>query len=189
MKNITLSNLERHWAIISREFHFEYQPWVSTYSDLLQTVGGILVTFEGRRKLAQNCCYLLLSKAINHSLSMYSLANHGLCIDAALCARNALETLLLLQLCTLDTSEDLFRRWSNGESFQPAWVRRELDRLSEVQVRDVIVSLPEPDDTYSFAYKWLSEITHANLVSLEHSTRLKSSGSHEVIVGGGIRDS
>jgi hypothetical protein len=120
---------------------------------------------------------------------MYSLCNHGLCIDAALSARNALETLLLLQLCALDPSEDLFRRWSNGESFQPAWVRRELEKLSEVKVRDVIVRLSEFDDTYSFAYKSLSAITHANLASLEHSTRLRTSGRYEVIVGGDIRDS
>jgi hypothetical protein len=188
MKNFTLPSIERHWTVISSEFHAEYKPWISVYSDLLKTVGGILSTFEGRRKLEENCSYPLLSKAINHSLSMYSLTNHGLCVDAALCARNALETLLLLQLCAMDVSGNLFKRWSDGESFRPSWVRRELDKISEVKIRDVVIRLDRGDDTYALSYKWLSEITHANLQSLEYSTRRKHQGS-EVIVGGDIRDS
>jgi len=189
MKNFTLSTIEHHWTIISREFHSEYRPWISVYSNLLETVGGILNTFEGRRKLAENCCYLLLSKAINHSLSMYCLANRGLCIDAALCARNALETLLVLQLCAVDLSEDLFKRWSHGESFKPGWVRRELDKISQVQAHDIVIQLDPGDDTHALSYKWLSKITHANLESLWYSTRRKQIGSNEVIIGGDIQDS
>ena len=119
---------------------------------------------------------------------MYTLANQGLLIDAALSGRNALETLLLLQVCTLDPSKELFERWANGERFQPIWVRRKLENLSEVRVRGIIVSCPKPDDTYSFAYKWLSEITHANVGSTSYSTRPKGQHSYEVMVGGDIRD-
>jgi hypothetical protein len=139
--------------------------------------------------LAENCCYLLLSKAINHSLSMYALMDHGLCVDAALCGRYALETLLLLQLCAIDPSEHLFQRWTEGETFRPGWVRSELDKISEVQIRDVTIQLdPDVDtDFYSLSYKWLSEITHANLASLQYSTRLKPAGRHEVVIGGDIR--
>jgi len=188
MLELTLANVERHWAGISQQFRVEYQRWITVYSTLLETSGGILKQFEGRRRLPENCCYLLLSKAVNHSLSMYTLANRGLLIDAAFSGRNALETLLLLQVCTLDPSEKLFERWANGERFQPIWVRRKLENLSEVRVRGIIVSCPKPDDTYSFAYKWLSEITHANVGSTSYSMRPKGEHGYEVIVGGDIRD-
>jgi hypothetical protein len=147
-------------------------------------VGKILGTLEGRRQLAENCTYLMLSKAINHSLSAYVLITRGLVIDAALSARNCMETLLLLQLCVLDPSESLFGRWPNGESFRPSWVRKELEKLDEVTVRDVVVSKPSLNGVYALSYKWLSEITHANLASLNETVLMHSTGNIQVTVGG-----
>jgi len=155
----------------------------------LKVIGEILEEISGRSRLSENCVYLLLSKSLNHSLSSFTLAERGLMIDAALSARNGLESLLLLQLCTLDASESLFQRWSNGESFRPAWVRKELGKLDDIEVRDVIVGRPAPDDTYATSYRWLSEITHANLASLNYTVRPTGSEKNfEVVIGGTIRN-
>jgi hypothetical protein len=181
---LTLPSIERHWAANSREFLKTYAPWCSVYADLLKAVGEILYTLEGRRQLAENCTYLMLSKAINHSLSTYALITRGLIIDAALSARNSMETLLLLQLCVLDPSENLYRRWSNGESFKPSWVRKALDKLSDVVVRDVVVSKPSLNGEYALSYKWLSDITHANLASLNETVIMQSADNIRVTVGG-----
>jgi hypothetical protein len=184
--DLTLSNVERHWAENSREFLLTYAPWCSVYSDLLNSVSGILATLEGRRQLAENCTYLMLSKAVNHSLAAYVLITRGLIVDAALSARNCLETLLLLQLCVLDPSESLFAKWSSGESFKPSWVRKKLDTLEDVTVRDVVVSKPSLDGAYAKSYKWLSEITHANLASLDETVIMHSADNIQVTIGGSM---
>jgi hypothetical protein len=185
MDNLTLNALEKHWTANSIQFEQTYSPWVSVFSNLIEEMGEIISTLEGRRQLAENCTYLMLSKAINHFLSTYSLAKRGFVIDAALSVRNGIETLLLLQLCVLDPSQKLFHSWVNGKAFRPSWVRQELNKLEEVPVRDVIIRLV-PDDIYVTAYKWLSDITHANLASLNHSVLKKDIGEFKVIVGGSI---
>ncbi len=182
--HLALPDIEQHWASNSRQFRKTHASWLSTYADLINVVGGILDTLEGRRQLVENCSYLMLSKAINHSLSAYTLITRGLVIDAALSARNSIETLLLLQLCILDPSENLFRRWSKGESFKPSWVRKELEKLGEVSVRGVVVSRPPLEGNYALLYKWLSEITHANLASFNETAIAQSADDIQVSVGG-----
>jgi hypothetical protein len=182
--DLTLPNVEAHWAASSKEFFATYAPWCSAYADLLNAVGGILATLEGRRQLADNCAYLMLSKAVNHSLAAYVLITRGLVVDAALSTRNCLETLLLVQLCVLDPSESLFAKWSNGHSFKPSWVRKKLDELEEVTVRNVVVSKPSLEGAFATAYRWLSEVTHANLASLDESVVMHGTDRIEVAIGG-----
>ncbi|MBT4512849.1 MAG: hypothetical protein HOC20_11655 [Chloroflexi bacterium] len=187
MLNLTLENINSHWNESSKRFSIYHASWELIYGDILQSMGEILEAISGKRRLTENCAYLLLSKGVNHSLSSFVLAQRGLVIDAALSARNGLETLLLLQLCTLDTTGELFERWSQGESFRPVWVRQELEKLDEVEILDVIVSRPMPDDTYTIAYKWLSDITHANLASLNYTVHPQNGNKEfEVLVGGNL---
>jgi len=179
MLNLTISALESHWAENSRRFSALHGPWKSVYGEILKVIGEILEEISGRRRVAENCAHLLLSKSLNHSLSSFALAERGLVIDAALSARNGLESLLLLQLCTLDASESLFQRWSNSESFRPAWVRKELQKLVDIEVRDVHCQPPGPRRHLAASYRWLSEITHANLSSL--SDTMRPSGSENTV--------
>jgi hypothetical protein len=130
---------------------------------------------------------VLLSKSLNHALGTFSLAERGLCVDAALASRNGIETLLLMQVFMLDSSEDLFRRWAHGEEFKPGWVRNELKAKSPSKVRDVIVKIDqETHNLNRMIYGWLSNITHANLDSLNQTVRQTGEQSYEVFVGGSL---
>ncbi len=184
---VTLFDVQRHWKSNENEFDRSYAEWMGTFGDIVAEVSDVLVTLAGRKRLAENCSYLLLSKALNHALAMFSLIRRGLCVDAALTARNSVEALLLLELCATDSSEKLFRQWSDGKSFQPGWVRQELASRKDVAVRDVIISSDsETHEFHRFVYSWLSQITHANLRSLDYSVKRDGEKGFEVFVGGNI---
>jgi len=187
MRKLNRSSLEKHWHSSATAFRSEYRAWIDVFWDLVPAVSEVLSLLEGKRRLAENCSYLLLSKSLNHALATFSLAERGLCIDAALASRNAIETLLLMQVLMLDASEDLFHRWSKGEEIKPGWVRNELKAKSSSTVRDVIVSIDqETHELNRMIYGWLSNITHANLDSLNQTVRKTGDQSYEVFVGGSL---
>jgi len=189
MQKLNRSSLKKHWRVSENIFRSEHRLWIRAFWDLVPAISEVLQLLEGKRRLAENCSYLLLSKSLNHALGMLSLAEHGLCIDAAFVSRNAIETLLLLQVLMLDSSEDLFRRWAEGEEFKPGWVRNELKAKPASTVRDVTVSLDdETHDLNRMIYGWLSNITHANLDSLNRTVRQTGEQSYEVFVGGSLKD-
>jgi hypothetical protein len=118
---------------------------------------------------------------------MFSLAERGLCIDAALSSRATIETLLLLQLLLLDPSEMLCRKWADGEEFKPAWVRNELRARATSEIRNVVVTIgTEEHDLNRFVYGWLSDITHANLESLNQTMQRTGDNSFEIYTGDSI---
>lgn len=187
MQKLSRSDLEKHWRSSAMVFQSEYRDWITAFWELVPAVSEVLNLLEGKKQLAENCSYLLLSKSLNHGLATFSLAERGLCVDAALASRNAIETLLLAQVLILDSSEDLFRRWSKGEEFKPGWVRNELQAKSSSTVRNVIVNIDqETHDLNRIIYKWLSSITHANLDSLNQTVRKAGEQSYEVFVGGSL---
>jgi hypothetical protein len=187
MQNLTRIGLEKHWRSSLNFFQSEYGRWIVVFWDVVSAASEVLILLQGKRCLAENCSYLLLSKSLNHALATFSLAERGLCVDAALASRNAIETLLLLQALMLDSSEDLFRRWSQGEEFKPAWVRNRLKAQSSFEVRNIIVSIDlETHDVNRMLYGWLSNITHANLNSLNQTVRKTGEQSYEVFVGGSL---
>jgi hypothetical protein len=162
-----------------------YKEYISLFWDHVFEVSRFTETLKGRKRLAENCSYLLWAKGLNHSLASYASLERGLLVDSALCARNAVESFLLLELLCKDESEQLFLKWSKGDEFKPSWVRKELEKKKEVYVRDVIISRGiEEDESDRFIYKWLSEITHANLSSLEYISRKVDENSFEIQVGG-----
>ena len=187
MQKLSRSGLEKHWDSSATVFRSEYGLWSSVFWDLVPAVSEVLNLLEGKKRLAENCSYLLLSKSLNHALATFCLAERGLCIDAALASRNAIEVLLLMQVLMLDSSENLFRRWSQGEEFKPGWVRNELKAKPSSEVRDVIVSIDqETHELNRMIYGWLSNITHANLDSLNQTIRKTGDQSYEVFVGGSL---
>jgi hypothetical protein len=187
MRLLSRSGVEKHWRNTANDFRSEYRAWTSVFWDLIAEVSAVLELLEGKKKLAENCSYLLLSKALNHALAMLSLAERGLCIDAALATRGAIETLLLLQLLLLDRSEALYRKWADGEELKPGWVRNELKTRSPSEVRNVVVTIgAEQHDMNRVVYRWLSDITHANLESLNQTVRETGDNSFEVYTGGTI---
>jgi len=169
-------------ATIFREL---YKQYISLFWDYVFEVSRFTETLKGRKRLAENCSYLIWANGLNHSLASYACLEKGLLIDSALCARNAVESFLLLELLCKDESEQLFLKWSKGDEFKPSWVRKELSIKKEVHVRDVIISRGiEEDHSDRFIYKWLSEITHANLSSLEYISQKVDENSFEIQVGG-----
>jgi hypothetical protein len=187
MQKLTRPGMENHWRSSTNAFRSEYRNWITVFWDIVSAVSEVLNLLEGKRRLAENCSYLLLSKSLNHALATFSLAERGLCIDAALASRNAIETLLLMQALILDSSENLFCRWSQGEEFKPGWVRNELKAKSSAVVRDVIVTTDqETHDFNRMLYGWLSNITHANLDSINRTVRKTGEQSYEVFVGGSL---
>jgi hypothetical protein len=187
MKRLSHSALEKHWADLNHRFRSRYRTWIAIFWDLVSEVSKIGMYLEHKSQLAENCSFLLLSKALNHALAMISLAQRGLCIDAALASRSAVETLLLLELLLLDASEGLFQKWSDGEEFKPAWVRKELESRSPSTVKEVVVTIgQETHDLNRLIYRWLSEITHANLDSLNHTVMSMGGNSFEVSIGGSL---
>lgn len=95
MQKLTRSGLEKHWNSSANVFRSEYRVWIAVFWDLVPAISEVLHLLEGKRRLAENCSYLLLSKSLNHALGTFSLAERGLCIDAALTSRNAIETLFV----------------------------------------------------------------------------------------------
>ena len=186
-KRVTLFDMQLHWQRNEAVFDRVYAEWTSAFGDLIAEVSEVLGTLAGKKRLAENCSYLLLSKALNHALAMFSLIRRGLCIDAALSARNSVEALLLLELCAADSSEKLFGQWADGKSFQPRWVRQELAFRKDVAIRDVVISSDyETHEFHRFVYGWLSQITHANLRSLDYCVKRNGDRGFEVFVGGSI---
>lgn len=187
MQALTHSSLEKHWRTCAYEFRSEYRAWVAVFWDVVTATSDMLVLLQGKRRLAENCSYLLLSKSLNHALAAFSLAERGLCIDAALASRNAIEGLLLLQVLILDASEGLFHRWSQGEEFKPGWVRNELKAKSSSTVRDVIVTTDqETHELNRMVYAWLSNITHANRDGVNQTARKTGEESYEIFIGGSL---
>ena len=171
MSKYNLSELQRHWHETSEFFTQEFVIWQKVYSDLIVLVSDVASEFAGQRQLPQNCCYLLLSKALNHSLAAYSLIERGLVIDGALSARNALETLLMLELFVKDRTIDHFTAWANGQEYKPSYVRNKLKQLPKATVGDFIIEVDRQHyEDLHFGYSWLSRITHANLESFRHTT-------------------
>ncbi len=104
-------------------------------------------------------------------------------VDAALAARNGIETLLLLDL--LSKKPELCQKWVNGEKFKPVDVRKQLQGLLHVTVGDLVIQTSkETYEEVSFLYAWLSRITHANLESLNHVTTQTGADAYEIHVGG-----
>ena len=185
MPKLTVKNLDRHWVWTSSVFREEHQSWLKLFDEVVAQTSDVMSELQGKRQLAENCSYLLLSKSVNHILSMWTLANRGLNVDASLCARNAVETLLLLQICLLDPEEQFFKQWAEGKGFRPAWVRKQLDLIKNVQVREIEYSrTADEDGQNAFIYRWLSNITHANVESLGYSVCRNGENSFQVIVGG-----
>ena len=148
----------------------------------------MLGSLEGRKKLPESCTFLLLSKAVNHSLSMYILTEKGLIIDGSLSARNAVETLLMLELFVSDPSEKYFEQWSNGKEFKPFWVREKLGTYLSTKIREVEITFDDDYyETVKMAYSFFSGITHSNLKSAEHSVRQKGNGQFELATGESLR--
>jgi hypothetical protein len=138
------------------------------FEQLPKTASSVASAVSGRRALETNCAYLLLVKSLNHAFATYVLLQRGLVVDAAGSVRNALETLLLLEL--LSSHSELCEPWSQGKEFKPSEVRQRLAAVSTVHVGDLVIERSE--DEYAdakFAYAWLSRITHANLESLNHA--------------------
>jgi hypothetical protein len=111
------------------------------------------------------------------------LMERGLMVDAALAARNGIETLLLLDL--LSKKPELCQKWVNGEKFKPVDVRKQLQGLLHVTVGDLVIKTSkETYDEVSFLYAWLSRIAHANLESLNQVTTQTGANAYEIQVGG-----
>lgn len=162
-----LPKFHQHWITLSSEFTSEYAEWVGVFSDVMVLVSSAASRFEGKRRLPENCCYLLLSKSINHSLAAYVLLEHGLMIDAALSARNAMETLLMLELFAKDKSVNHFELWANGKRYSPSDVRARLNKHHSVNIGNLTITVGEEyQKAVKFAYDVFSEITHSNIESL-----------------------
>jgi len=160
-------------------------PVGKVFAELIATMSDIGSLLSGRKTLEVNCSYLLMVKAMNHIASTLLLVERGLMVDGALTSRNALETLLLLELFA--KKPELCAKWSAGEQFTPGSVRKTLASLPRIEVGDfaIEVSLDTYDDA-RFVYDWLSRITHANLDSLDHTTSQSGENSFELHVGGAL---
>lgn len=177
MSKYSLKNLERHWSSKTSQFRAENPTARDAFSQVLTMLSDAAAALEDRRTLESNCSYLLLAKAINHISSTSLLMERGLMVDAALAARNGIETLLLLDL--LSKKPELCPKWSSGEEFRPGSVRKQLQALPRVVVGDFVIETSEKSyDEVKFLYGWLSQITHANLESLNHVTTQTGGNSY-----------
>lgn len=187
MSKYTLLRFQKHWKILKEEFRFKHQEWQTLISDILCLESKLHEYLEGGKELSKNCSLLLLSKAINHILAMLTLFERGLIIDGALSARNAVETLLMLQLFAKDGSKRLFKKWSQGQQFTPSWVRKKLTESPEAVVNDVVINIDSENfETYRIAYNWLSSITHSNLDSLNYTVKKQDVNSFAILIGGSL---
>ncbi|MEW8653642.1 MAG: hypothetical protein AB2595_05305 [Candidatus Thiodiazotropha endolucinida] len=185
----TLSEIENHWFSTSAMFKEVHNDLITLFSEVIPISFEVARSLEGRKELPENCTHLLLSKIINHSLSMYTLVEKGLLIDASLSARNAIETFLMLELFATDAHEEYFKQWSNGKEFKPTFVRNKLGTSLNAVVKEVKITFD--DDFYEsvkLAYTFFSDITHSNLKSAEYSVSVKDKGHLELPTGGNIED-
>jgi len=184
MSKYTIPKLRKHWAPNAAAFQRRETECRTLFAHLAECGSLAIEALAGKKELEPNCAFLLLSKSLNHALSAQLLLEHGMMVDAALCARNAIEAMLLLEL--LVKQPDLCQQWSKGKEFKPADVRQRLEKLPRVEVRDIIIETsPNEHDDARFVYGWLSRITHANLESLNYSTSRASAANDFVIHIGG----
>lgn len=185
----SFADIQRHWSQTNVLFEKSHLDCIHIFQSLIPVSFMVVGSLEGRRQLAENCTYLLLSKGINHSLSMYLLLERGLVIDASLSARNAIETFLMLELFATEPTEKYFEQWAKGKEFKPSWVRNQLGSSLKATIRDVEITFDDDFyETVKTAYSFFSGITHSNLKSANYSVRLKSYGGIEVPTGGIIEE-
>jgi len=178
MTKYSISNLRLHWTAKVREFEREYEVCIELFREIAEVGSLVVEALAQHRNLEANCAFLLVTKALNHSFSTMLLIERGLIVDAALTSRNAIETLLLLEL--LAKRPVLCQKWAGGHEFKPADVRRQLSELPRVVVQNLAIEVsPDEYDDVRFAYSWLSRITHANLESLHHSASEEIDASTE----------
>lgn len=186
---ILRSDLENHWIRSSESFNKNYDDLALLFSSLIPLLFKVTDSLGERKRLPENCTYLLLSKGINHFLSMHILTGRGLLIDASLSARNAIETFLMIELFATDSTEKYYSQWANGKEFKPSWVREQLGSSLIAVVRDVEIRFDDDFyETIKLAYSFFSKITHSNLKSAEHSIRLRRNGHLEIPTGGNLVD-
>ena len=126
MTKYSIPNLRLHWTAKTQEFACDYQTCVELFREIAE-VGSLVVQALARRRILEtNCAFLLVTKALNHAYSTLLLLERGLVVDAALTSRNAIETLLLLEL--LAKRPALCRKWVDGHEFKPSDVRRQLSK-------------------------------------------------------------
>jgi hypothetical protein len=185
MPQYSISGLEKHWLANRGRFQAESGACREVFAELISMMSDLGALLSGRKVLEVNRAYLLLVKAINHIASTLLLVERGLIVDAALTARNALETLLLLELLT--KKPELCLKWSTGEKFTPGAVRKQLASLPRVEVGELAIEVSSDTwDDIRFVYDWLSQITHANLDSLNHAASQSGANSFELHVGGSL---
>jgi hypothetical protein len=63
------SGMEKHWRDTSNAFRPEYRSWISFFWDVISDASKVLNILEGKKELAENCSYLLLTKP-THVCSM-----------------------------------------------------------------------------------------------------------------------
>jgi hypothetical protein len=185
MPQYSIASLQEHWLANQLRFSTECDACRRVFAELITTMSDVGARLSSRKTLEVNCAFLLLVKTMNHIASTFVLVERGLMVDSALTSRNALETLLLLEL--LAKKPELCAKWTAGEQFTPGGVRKRLASLPRIEVGDFVieVSLDTYDDE-RFVYDWLSDITHANLDSLNHTTSQTSGNSFELHVGGAL---
>jgi hypothetical protein len=182
-KTYSLSALKTHWHITSADFSANYADCHAVFDAITHSSSLVIQAIAGRKALAPNCAYLLLAKSLNHAFATLTLLEHGLIIDSGLTSRNGVETLLLLEL--LSKRQELCEKWAAGEKFQPGEVRKQLGQLPSVTVGDLIINVTSDEyDNITFAYDWLSRITHANLESLQHAATPTGQNDYAIHVGG-----
>ena len=183
MSQYSIDQLRKHWAANTANFQSQLPVCHALFKELADFGSLVASALTGRKELEANCVYLLFAKSLNHAFSALLLLERGLIVDSALSTRNALESLLLLEL--LVKRPELCASWAQGDEFRPAEVRRQLSELQTVAVRDVVISVTRDEyDDAKFAYSWLSRITHANLESLQHSATSDGPDSFVVHIGG-----
>ncbi len=183
MTKYNISNLRRHWETNAEAFVRDQAASSGLLHEVVQ-LGSLVVSLLAQRKaLEPNCSFLLLAKALNHAYSTLILLERGLVIDAQLTCRNAIETLLLIEL--LVKRPDLMTKWIAGHEFTPAEVRKQLADLPVAPVNDVVIHVSSDDyEDARFVYGTFSRLTHANLESLNHAVSAESVNSFVVHIGG-----
>jgi hypothetical protein len=185
MPQYSVAALEKHWLANQTEFRTAGSACHEAFVLMISVMSDVSSLLSGRKVLDINCAYLLLTKAMNHVASTLLLIERGLMIDGALTSRNAIETLLLLEL--LAKKPELCRKWSAGEQLTPGSVRKELAKLPKVEVGDLVIEVSSDTwDETRFVYDWLSQITHANLDSLNQSASQTDRNNFVLHVGGAL---
>lgn len=188
-KKYSLKDFQNHWKVNSSEFRNRYSGWLSIFDKTIGVVeSGMNHLKNSEKSIENNCCFLLLSKILNHSISSIVLLEKGLVIDSALCARNSIESILLLNLFALDPKTNHFVEWSNGKEYKPYEVRQRLKDLGSIKKNEVEVLIEKSEyEGYDLAYKWFSQITHANFESMKYVIKM-ANNNIQVYIGGSIEN-